>query len=280
MSEEVRITLHLNDALYNAGILGFLRVLEKGKISYELSDQIISFSSDEMIDKFTNAYFDTLLAMYGSETGAYRFCEALANLSRSRNAEAEKRNQMIEDVLKLMGERMGKASYQAACGIIKKRGEEFDFIECAKAIKTATDQETKLTLLFAFYEKFKCYLRVFQLKDIAYGCVQLYWSNLAFLHKQKTWKNSKHRLKMNLFSQLKRINPEKRRIRLLVSSVAASFPVELRVWLGLTGSAWMSSEKQMISIILRLIFLHARIAAWYMRVFQLGFIHMPEKAFS
>ena len=89
MSEEVRITLHLNDALYNAGILGFLRVLEKGKISYELSDQIISFSSDEMIDKFTNAYFDTLLAMYGSETGAYRFCEALANLSRSRNAEAE-----------------------------------------------------------------------------------------------------------------------------------------------------------------------------------------------
>ena len=83
MSEEVRITLHLNDALYNAGILGFLRVLEKGKISYELSDQIISFSSDEMIDKFTNAYFDTLLAMYGSETGAYRFCEALANLSRN-----------------------------------------------------------------------------------------------------------------------------------------------------------------------------------------------------
>ena len=209
MSEEVRITLHLNDALYNAGILGFLRVLEKGKISYELSDQIISFSSDEMIDKFTNAYFDTLLAMYGSETGAYRFCEARANLSRSRNAEAEKRNQMIEDVLKLMGERMGKASYQAACGIIKKHGEEFDFIECAKAIKTATDQETKLTLLFAFYEKFKCYLRVFQLKDIAYGCVQLYWSNLAFLHKQKNMEEFETSFEDEFIQPIKTYKPRK-----------------------------------------------------------------------
>ena len=63
---ELRLTL--NDAIYNAGIKGLIRVFDDNGLAYEARDNYITFDSS-VFDDFTACYLKSLIQL--GEDGAF-----------------------------------------------------------------------------------------------------------------------------------------------------------------------------------------------------------------
>ena len=229
-------TLYLSDALYNAGLLGFIRVLRKGGIRYTVEERSLSFETEDIVDKFTEAYFEELLDLYGMNTVAYKLREKMDAITRNPCDIDDTLKGEIDEACKMITERMGKASYKAGCEIIKKRGEPFDFAQCAQSIKSESDYMRKIDLLILFNDKFQTYLHVFQMKEIVYTCVQLYWSNVAFLHKQKNTDEFEAAFQSEFISPIETYKPKRGAHTLACFQCGCVLPS------GTAGMAWINDQ--------------------------------------
>ncbi|MDD2569445.1 MAG: type I-B CRISPR-associated protein Cas8b1/Cst1, partial [Clostridia bacterium] len=175
-----KIELLLNDAIYNAGILGFLKVCEHGGLYVEKVGATISFDRD-ILENFTEHYFDTLIDVFGDDTVYHELLNRYEKISSNKDIEGY--TKIFDDEFKYIKEKMQRNSYIAAFAIIKARGETYDFAGVIKQIKNESDYEIKFTLLAELMQKVASYSDVFMLKDIAYTKVQPFWNGVGFLHK-------------------------------------------------------------------------------------------------
>lgn len=179
------VILRLSDGLYNAGILGFIRVLEHSQRPYETDGFSLRFDGDQVWPHFTQDYLDTLLARFGADTIGGNLLDQMMQVLNPTARETEGFHERLRAVANLIAEKMNRASYQAAVEIIRAAGDEYPFLARAKELKASKVPEEQLALLAEFYPKFREHRETFLLKDIAYTRVQTYWNGISFLHKTK-----------------------------------------------------------------------------------------------
>ncbi len=177
--------LKLSDGLYNAGILGFLRVLEHGQRPYEADGFCLRFDGEQIWPHFTQDYFDTLLARFGAETVGGKLLDQMNQLLNPTAKEMDGFEEKLQNTANLVAEKMNRASYKAAVEIIRAAGDEYPFLLRAKELKACKTSEKQFALLAEFCSKFQEHQKTFLLKDIAYTRVQVFWNGISFLQKQK-----------------------------------------------------------------------------------------------
>ena len=190
------ICLHTNDALYNAGLLGLKRVLDRMNELYDpdipygdVQGSSIYVQKEAFSEKFTTAYFDVLIEQYGNDT-VYK--SLMDELEKVLQWNAQQGNDNFERNLKecmsMLNEKFKRNSYIAGFKILKDYYHiDYDFVGTAKALKNETDVQKQIDVL----QDIKMQLEnrdvkhVLLLKDIAYTRVQNYWSGVSFLHRTK-----------------------------------------------------------------------------------------------
>lgn len=177
------VTLTLNDALYNAGILGFLRICEKSDLPIKQAGNSISFDSDILSD-FTACYLQNMMNVFRDDTIYTEIMTRYAQIMALQiNSDEDKKT--FDEIFKYIAEKLKRASYEAGFEIIKARGEIYDFTATVKEIKEEKDYASKISLLNILIQKMKQYEDVFLLKDITYTKIQPFWTNVAFLNSKK-----------------------------------------------------------------------------------------------
>lgn len=181
-------TLQLNDALYNAGLLGLVRVMERMRIPLE-NERGTSLTVDDSIfedGKFTEAYFDELCDRYQSQT---KYAKLMQELSRytGRNPEIpDKTDKDYRAWVTSVKTKLESDSYKAAYEIVaKQEADAFDFRPLIQKWKSSKEPAQQIACVPELYEKLKQYGKTFVLKDIAYNFVQPYWGGIAFLNRNK-----------------------------------------------------------------------------------------------
>ncbi len=127
------VTLTLNDALYNAGLLGFLRICKKSNLPVQKSGNAINFDSDILKD-FTSHYLQTLIDTFRDDV---IYAEIMENYNRivALDMNQEENYKKNDEGFKYIADKLKRASYLAGYEIIKTRGDLYDFEDAVKKIK-------------------------------------------------------------------------------------------------------------------------------------------------
>ena len=179
----MELKLTLNDAIYNAGIKGLIRVFDESGLTYEARDNYITFDSS-IFDYFTMCYLKSLID-FGKDSAFSKLSgEYLENL-RKMLREQDIRTEALDRIQKLLLTKIKSASYKSAYEIIRNREETFDFEAEAAELKSCKDAAERCSKMIALIEKMSEYRDVFIIKDVIYTKVNCFWTNVAFLNKNE-----------------------------------------------------------------------------------------------
>lgn len=180
--------VQLNDGLYNAGLLGFVRVSERMGISLENergNSLAIDFSMFEG-GAFTEAYFDELCDRYESQTKYAKLMQELSRYAGENPEIPDKTDKDYKAWVTSVKSKLESDTYKTAYEMIaKQESEAFDFRPLIQKWKASKEPAQKIAYVPVLYEKLKQYGKTFVLKDIVYNFVQPYWGNIAFLNRKK-----------------------------------------------------------------------------------------------
>ncbi len=181
-------TLQLNDALYNAGLLGLVRVMERMGIPLE-NERGTSLTVDDSIfedGKFTEAYLDELCDRYQSQTKYAKLMQELSRYTGKNSEIPDKTDKDYKAWVTSVKTKLESDSYKAAYEIVaKQEADAFDFRPLIQKWKSSREPAQQIACVPELYEKLTQYGKTFMLKDIVYNFVQPYWGGIAFLHKTK-----------------------------------------------------------------------------------------------
>jgi len=184
----LKIKLRLNNALYNAALFGFIKVLEKKGIYVKglCNENVIEFDSD-LLNNFTEYYFRTIMDEHGKDVPYTK----MMNLYEASKINLDNAKSFID----LMDKKLKSNSYKAAYEIIRAKGETFDALEELKRIKSFKKPEDRLMQCEKMIEFLHKYKEVFLMKDIAYIKIAPFWNNAAFLNNNYLKKDMKEEYK-------------------------------------------------------------------------------------
>lgn len=209
------ICLHTNDSLYNAGLLGLKRVLNRMGELYnpdipycDVQDSSICVQKGAFSEKFTTAYFDVLIEHYGNDTVYSRLIRNLETiLSPALTADMfiEKSNELLQKKNKTTGKEnkananlekfiKAKGSYISGFDILRNYYDiDYDFIEKIELAKKEKSPVILKKILKEIYEHLnnKDVKHILILKGIAHTRVNQYWDGVSFLSSQKNKKQDK-----------------------------------------------------------------------------------------
>jgi len=191
------IVLRLNNFLYNAGILGLLKIFEYCRVPLELyqvngSELIISpeIFTPEKFD-FSRMYYETLKYYFEDGTVWKKVADLEYDIERldiSAEEGKEAFDKLVKEELIVTGS-LERASYKSGYDIVKQKGDEFDVISSLNILKKETDYIKKREIVLLIIRYIKKHHEVFCFKDMSYTRINQTWNNIAFLNRQNSKKD-------------------------------------------------------------------------------------------
>lgn len=177
------ITVRLNDFLFNSGVLGFYRVLQKADKEELMQIEGNSIKiTKEMIEEFTKDYIDCMLKTYEEDTKWYTIISKKERIKGLKVEEQEQATQ-LEEQYKFIKSSMESASYKSGFEIIKSKVETENPYEYIDQLKKEKDVEIRKTTILKIIEHIEKNKRVYCMKDIIYTKINCFWSNVSFLNR-------------------------------------------------------------------------------------------------
>jgi CRISPR-associated protein Cst1 len=189
------VVFKLNTFQFNAGILGFIRLLEyldadKGKGCDYFYDKDYLYVSKEYILKnnLTDAYIRAHIKRYEKETAyndiinAYEAIKNLTEKYEKSGDRSDKKN--LDNKYKLVIDKLSRKSYKEGYIILQNNCIDCKIEELILAIKETksyTEKLDKLNVILSEFTK-KEYKETLCFKDIMYNRVNMLWTNKAFLN--------------------------------------------------------------------------------------------------
>ena len=179
-----KITLILNDFLFNSGILGFYRILQRvNKLDLvEIKGNAITIQK-KAIEDFTQDYFTAMLDTYESETRWKRLInqkEQLRKLNIEEKQDIEKLDKLLKDIKAAIESNSYKAGYEIAIskGILEN---PFEYLSKIQNTKETTE---KIEWIFKILDYLEDNREIYCMKDIIYNKINVIWNNVYFLNRQ------------------------------------------------------------------------------------------------
>ena len=184
-----KTTLILNNFLYNAGMLGFYRVLEQMGQDPEINGNTFSFELEAINQNFAENYIKVALDSFAADTWLFRNI-INKNLVPIDNDD----KQAIKDAQKKLNDQLSRfaksRSYLSAYTVLQRLGIDVDIVGRAEDIRKEKDYQTQIIMFTAFKQLFDDpqVRREIVFKDIAYNQINAFWQNKAFLSNQEKTK--------------------------------------------------------------------------------------------
>lgn len=190
MSKELKV--RLNNTLYNAGIVGFIKVLKTMEdnfldVDYTIQGNTLIFSSD-VFNNFTEYYLKTLIDKYEKDT----IFSDIMNEYEILMSQDSKQDKQIKKVVRKLKTASNTSRYKKAFEyIVNKKGDKKDIEGIIKFLENTTDLNAKLSSLEDVIKYMQKHKDIFLVKDIAETKVKLFWSGTGFCSNKHTNKHPK-----------------------------------------------------------------------------------------
>jgi CRISPR-associated protein Cst1 len=193
------IVVRLNNFLFNAGVVGFVYMLERCNISKELyriggSELYIApelFTTGQY--NLSQLYFQALRSRFEDDTAWKRLKELEGEIRRldlSSEDGEKKFDLVIKEGLLGKNKKLESASYKSGYDIVKQYyNDTYDVLSEWKDLRKAKERETQREKLLIILQYIQKYPEVFCYKDIAYTKINTIWNSVAFLYAQNSKKN-------------------------------------------------------------------------------------------
>lgn len=184
------ITITLKDYLFNAGVCGFIKILQRNH--YRLDDQDIGNSIQvpvTFLENFEDKYIKTLISYLQNDTLYQSLIHEYEKFSGLNPADISS-----EDYNKFVAKLFAKltsASYKSAYEIIAAGGDDTDILAVAKEFKNENDIQKSLSLCTKLIEYMRKHKEILCMKDIIYTRINLFWQGVAFLNTSNAKKDIK-----------------------------------------------------------------------------------------
>lgn len=188
-----KITIRLNDFLFNSGILGLYRIF-----SYVDKEHLIQKKVNELIvekdafENFEDDYINTMMYSFEKDTKWYSIYSREESV-RKLNFENEEDIKKLDDTYKFLKKCLESASYKAGYEIVKDEKQN-PYDEIAK-YKVEKDNKIKKEILVHIIEHIIENKEIYCMKDIIYTKINCFWSNVAFLNRNSNKKDIKEEYK-------------------------------------------------------------------------------------
>lgn len=188
------IKVTLNDFLYNAGVLGLIRIFQHAKISCEVEGQSLLFEESNLED-IGEHYFNFLIDRYGYDTSYEKMISSEGFIKSCLSEQIEEKqledfNKLIENVKKWLTSNSYKNTYGFLTEVY------FPFVETAQTLKKVTKKksesivDTKSLVQEEAGKLLDCisHLKHPQAKhylvarSLSYQIIQGFWTNVSFLN--------------------------------------------------------------------------------------------------
>ena len=187
------IEIRLNDYLFNAGMVGFYKILKHSGKTVKLDNNRLIFNKEDL-NRFENDYIDTMIYEFMEDTAWYEITREYNNIL-GLELDTEENKKTVTEYLKKLSQKMERASYKSGVEIVKSYGESIDIYNILDKIKKEEDLNKKREDIFIIIEYLKKYKEVFCMKDIIYTKIDKYWQNVAFLNSASNKKDIKQEYK-------------------------------------------------------------------------------------
>ncbi len=199
MEEENYLVLEMNGFIMNAGILGFLRLLDQVKairgVDYEYNEYQLKIKKDYLRDlDLAQAYIDTANDLFYKNTHYYQIKKALDHVphyqscldreSRWTKEEKQQFQQRISDVTKQLERITSLKSLTSACRWLQNEGVlDEDIPSLIKEVKKCKDLKNKIDILL----NIKALLEITKVKEtlclvgVSLKVLSHFWVNKAFI---------------------------------------------------------------------------------------------------
>ncbi|WMJ79118.1 type I-B CRISPR-associated protein Cas8b1/Cst1 [Clostridium sp. MB40-C1] len=196
-----KIRLELSDWLYNAGIVGVVKILEDSEVSYDTGINYVEFD-DSVLENFSQKYFNYFIKKYKKFTSWYKivsFEGYIENFNKENVQEKDLTfvNNYIEDIKK----KLTSNSYKSGYLVIEDK--ELDLLKeekKLKKIKMTKKQEIKdvvedIQVQLEIIKEIIKYLkkeevkRIILAKNVIYDVIQRFWADVSFLNKNNSKKD-------------------------------------------------------------------------------------------
>lgn len=184
-----KIAIRLNDFLYNSGILGFYRIMQKSEKEKKLQIKAntISFTG-EVLDNFAEDYINTMIDTYEEDTRWSSIVKRKSDIEKldvSNPDEVKK----LEEQYKFIKNCVESASYKAGYEILKSKGIMESPYDMINFLKKEKDLEERKRYILKIIEHIERHKNVYCMKDIIYTKINCFWNNVAFLNRTSNTKD-------------------------------------------------------------------------------------------
>lgn len=193
-----KIRLELSDWLYNAGVIGLVKILKHSDVNIESGINYVEFDECEL-DNFEEKYFSYFTYTYEKFTSWYKLIsyEDIINnidIKNMTEKDIENINSYIEDIKN----KLTSNSYKSAYLIIKNK--EVDLLEEEKKLQkikkskkqSVSDVTKDVENVVEQIKRIMDFLRkeeiqkVIKSKNIIYDIIQGFWSDVSFLNRNNS----------------------------------------------------------------------------------------------
>ncbi len=195
------IRIELSDWLYNAGIVGFAKVLDVNDIKYSKGVNYIEFD-DSVLDDFGEKYFNYFINMYEPFTSWHKLVSFQSYIDTFDIKKAQEKDLLkINNQIEYMKKKLTSNSYKSGYLLISET--EFDLIKEEKKLRkvrknkkqvikdvnnTIQEQLENIEKIIKFLKKDKV-KKIILAKNVIYDIIQKFWADVSFLHKNNSTKN-------------------------------------------------------------------------------------------
>ena len=182
--------VRLDTFLYNAGIVGFIQVLENAKAERD-KDYIINGQDLYVSKKFlkksdlSQLYIDSMIKKFGDKSTISETFKNIEYLINKKDIKEDEFNEKIDNIIYYLS----SASIKTGCETLQAKGLKIKIQENINNIKKNKKDIDKIKKYFKEIQndyKNKEVKQTLLMKNIMYAKIQPFWSNKAFLNPQKS----------------------------------------------------------------------------------------------
>ncbi|AYD40183.1 type I-B CRISPR-associated protein Cas8b1/Cst1 [Clostridium fermenticellae] len=192
------IKLKMSDWLYNAGLVGLIKILNQEEISYNPKGKYFEFEADALVN-FEEKYFKYFSRKYKRFTSWYKivsFEDYIINFDK--NKVSDKNLETINNYIENIKKKLTSNSYKSAYLLLKNP--EIDLLEKEKKLKKIKktkkqnikdvveeicNQLNNLKLIINYLKRDDV-KRIIIAKNIIYNIIQQFWSDVSFLNRNNS----------------------------------------------------------------------------------------------
>ena len=184
------VTITLKDFLFNAGICGFVKVLQQEGFDLEEQDKGNAIQVPvSLLENFHDAYIKTMLNSFQKDTLYQSLINQYDQFARSKPEDISPED--YNDFIKKLCNKLTSASYKSGYHIISENGDNFDVLTRVKELKEEKEIIKSLNVCHDLIQYMKKHRETLCMKDIIYTKINLFWQGIAFLNSSNSKKDIK-----------------------------------------------------------------------------------------